>query len=128
MVHFVQYKSVGGVRAEYGFSSFIPSIRLTFFSVSSHLVMAGIEDPVRSLRAMIASLMSTIVVMVDVDGGGWKCFFSTAVFVCEKVIFLVFVFFRCFQRNITAFLYAIVEKIVVHESSRMKMSNRINRE
>lgn len=44
------------------------SNRLTFFSVSIHLFMAGTEDPVRSLRAPIASLMISIVAIVVGEG------------------------------------------------------------
>jgi hypothetical protein len=40
------------------------SSKLTFFSVTSHLVIAGTEEPVRSLRAKIASITSSSVVMV----------------------------------------------------------------
>ena len=44
----------------------------TFFSVSIHLLMAGTEEPVRSFRATIASLMSERVVMVAwIDA--WLC-------------------------------------------------------
>jgi hypothetical protein len=39
---------------------------LTFFSVSRYLLIAIEEDPVRSLRAMMASLMRVIVAIV-----GW---------------------------------------------------------
>jgi hypothetical protein len=46
------------------------SNRLTFFSVSIHLFMAGTEDPVRSLRAPIASLTISIVDIVVCGGGG----------------------------------------------------------
>lgn len=41
--------------------------RLTFFSLSIHLLMAGIEDPVRSLRAKIAAFTISIVAMVVRD-------------------------------------------------------------
>jgi hypothetical protein len=41
------------------------SNQLTFFSVSSHLLMAIVEDPVRSLRARTASLMWAMVVMMS---------------------------------------------------------------
>lgn len=41
------------------------SNQLTFFSVSSHLLMAIVEDPVRSLRARIASLMVVRVAMLS---------------------------------------------------------------
>ena len=39
---------------------------LTFFSLSIHLVIACLEDPVRSLRAAIASLMSPMVAMFEI--------------------------------------------------------------
>jgi hypothetical protein len=35
--------------------------KLTFFSLSINLVIATMEDPVRSFRAVMASLMSSIV-------------------------------------------------------------------
>jgi hypothetical protein len=38
--------------------------RLTFFSLSIHLVMAGTLEPVRSFKAVIASLTSKMVAMV----------------------------------------------------------------
>ena len=38
---------------------------LTFFSDSIHLLIAITEDPVRSLRAPMASLMISIVAIVD---------------------------------------------------------------
>jgi len=36
----------------------------TFFSLSIHLLIAMVDDPVRSLRAEIASLINAMVVMV----------------------------------------------------------------
>ena len=44
-------------------------LELTFFSVSIHLVMAGTEDPVRSLRARIASLMRAMVAILMMGWG-----------------------------------------------------------
>ena len=41
---------------------------LTFFSVSSHLLMAMVEEPVRSLSAMMASLIKA---RVDMLTGRW---------------------------------------------------------
>jgi hypothetical protein len=48
------------------------AVSLTFFSVSIHLLMAMVDEPVRSLRATIASLTSVKVAMVDVDEIGQK--------------------------------------------------------
>ena len=39
------------------------SNKLTFFSVASHLVIAGMEEPVRSLSAKMASFTRARVVM-----------------------------------------------------------------
>jgi hypothetical protein len=45
------------------------SNQLTFFSLSIHLLIAGVEDPVRSLRARSASLMIARVAIVGIGDG-----------------------------------------------------------
>lgn len=47
-------------------------IQRTFFSDSSHLLMAGMEDPVRSFNATIAALMTSIVDMVRIESWKWN--------------------------------------------------------
>lgn len=60
------------------------SNKLTFFSVASHLVIAGVEEPVRSLSAKMASFTRARVVMfafvrrnkicVNKEGSFWMTF------------------------------------------------------
>ena len=51
------------------------SNQLTFFSASTHLLIAEVEDPVRSLRARTASLMTARVAIVGIGDGAF-CFFG----------------------------------------------------
>ena len=65
------------------------SNQLTFFSASIHLLMAGVEDPVRSFMARTASLMTARVAIVGIGDGYVFAFFDSIEVWSWKIGFLV---------------------------------------